>query len=471
MDMKKYILFTWICSLVFTWGCSDWLEIDPKTELSADQLFENERGFIVALNGVYSGMASNNLYGGELTYGAIEVLGRNVVSEKVLYKELRNYNYEYTSVKSLISNVWEKSYNLIANCNEILERVDAKGKDFFTGNNYELVKGQALAARAMLHFDIARFFAPHPSQEDVMLLPYNEKITYLTSQSLRTSEFMGKVIRDFMASKDLLAVNDTLPDGKLEMKNLRFSYSQSSMDKYMGYRFNYYSVTALLARVALWAGDKELANENVRDLLSIKYNNSAVVTFTTASSINSNKCDRLFSDDILFGLYRKTEELTETFNQLAGISYIANYTNVFNSDEADLRKNLVEVLPGNNYRTYKYSATHFQKDRNYLLPVIRLSEMYYIMGEILVDTDLKKASEQLDYVRKQRGVKTNLNVPSDRATFVDMLIREVRRETLGEGQLFFYYKRLNYPVLDEKEGNQVLNGEFTFPIPDVETVG
>lgn len=469
--MKKNILLIWFTGLFLLGGCSDWLDVDSKTEISADQLFENERGFVVALNGIYSTLAGNSMYGGELTYGGIEALSRGITTDKIVYQELRNYNYEYSSVKSFISSIWEKSYNLIANCNEILAQVDDKSDNFFTGNNYELIKGQALAMRAMLHFNIARFFAPLPGKANPTLLPYNEKITHIAGQTLPTDQFMEKVIRDFTEARKLLAVNDTLPDARTEMKSYRFSYSTSSMEKYIGYRFNYYSTTALLARAALWNGNKELAYENA-NLLIEKYSlDEKLVQFTTPSNINKGKCDRLFSEDILSGLYRQTEELTDAFNSISGVCYVANYTSVFDPEEADLRKNLVETMAGGNYRTYKYSATHFQNNRNYLIPMIRLSEMYYIIAEVIADTDLAKATQQLDYVRKQRGVKTNLTIPSDKDSFIDLLIQEARRETLSEGQMFFYYKRLDYPVLDEKEGNQTLNEEFTFPIPEAESVG
>ena len=469
--MKKNILFTCIIGLFFTWGCSDWLDVDSKTEIGADELFDNERGFVVALNGIYSKLATNKMYGGELTYGAIEALGRGLSTESIMYKELMNNNYEYASVKSFISNIWKESYNLIANCNEILDQVDKKGKGFFTGNNYELVKGQALAARAMIHFNIARFFAPHPSKGNPTLLPYYEKVSHVATPTIPTSEFLNKVLTDFSNAKDLLAVNDTLPDVKQVMQVSRFSYSMSNMEKYPGFRYSYYSVSALLARVAMWANNKELAYENALSVINAMYNNKKLVNFTTPSDINKNKCDRLFSEDVLFGLYRQTEELTEVFNSMASNIYIANYRYVFDLEETDLRRKLIEAVPGDKYRTYKYSATHFTNNKNYLIPMIRLSEMYYIVAEVMADEDLSKATQQLDYVRQQRGVKTNFDTPGDKNMFIDLLIEEVRRETLSEGQLFFYYKRLNYPVLDETEGDKVLDREFTFPIPEIEIVG
>lgn len=467
--MKK-VKYLWILGFMFLCGCADWLDVESKTEVSADQLFDNERGFVVALNGIYSTLAMNDMYGGELMYGAIEAIGRGVATERIMYSELRNFNYEYSSVKSFIASIWEKSYNLIANCNEILDQVDKKGKDFFTGNNYEVVKGQALAARAMLHFNVARFFAPVPGKGDEML-PYYEDITSVPAQTLSTSEFMKRVIRDFSEAQELLAVNDTLTTEKTNMRYYRFTYNMSSMDKPIGFRLNYYAVTALLARAALWMGDKGQAYQNANILIDRYSLGESLISFTSPSMINAGRHDRLFSEDILFGLYRQTDELSDAFTSLAGTCYVANYGYVFDSGEADLRKNLIEALAGGNYRTYKYSATHFKTNKNFLLPMIRLSEMYYIVAEVLADTDLVAATEKLDYVRKQRGVKNNLTVPGDKDSFIDVLIDEVRRETLAEGQMFFYYKRLSYPILDETEGNKVVDEEFTFPIPESETIG
>jgi hypothetical protein len=57
-------------------------------------------------------------------------------------------------------------------------------------------------------------------------------------------------------------------------------------------------------------------------------------------------------------------------------------------------------------------------------------------------------------------------LPSD---FELELIREYRREFLGEGQLFFLYKRLNRPNILYSDVDAVAEKVYTFPLPITET--
>jgi hypothetical protein len=49
----------------------------------------------------------------------------------------------------------------------------------------------------------------------------------------------------------------------------------------------------------------------------------------------------------------------------------------------------------------------------------------------------------------------------------DEIYKEYRKEFLGEGQLFFYYKRLNLPVIDGA-GVVANDNVYVLPLPDNE---
>ena len=52
---------------------------------------------------------------------------------------------------------------------------------------------------------------------------------------------------------------------------------------------------------------------------------------------------------------------------------------------------------------------------------------------------------------------------------MDVLINEMRREWIGEGQIFYLYKRLNK---DMYNGEYPINmsGKYVIPLPDSETI-
>lgn len=97
--------------------------------------------------------------------------------------------------------------------------------------------------------------------------------------------------------------------------------------------------------------------------------------------------------------------------------------------------------------------------------MIRLGEMYLIAAECQYRAT-GSGLETLNQLRGARGVPALENQPSD---FYAELIREYRRELLGEGQLFFLYKRLNRPSVSGSDKDMVGEKAYTFPLPLSET--
>lgn len=83
-----------------------------------------------------------------------------------------------------------------------------------------------------------------------------------------------------------------------------------------------------------------------------------------------------------------------------------------------------------------------------MIPGIRLSEMYYIAAESVYATDPGQAWEYFNTVRFHRGIGVVLNENSG-ADFITELLKEYRKETYAEGQLYFNYKRLNQSIVNE----------------------
>ena len=62
--MKKNIIYSLSLFLLLSLSaCNQWLEVEPKTEIKSDKMFENETGFRDALIGCYMMMADSTLYG------------------------------------------------------------------------------------------------------------------------------------------------------------------------------------------------------------------------------------------------------------------------------------------------------------------------------------------------------------------------------------------------------------------------
>ncbi|HVW62042.1 MAG TPA: RagB/SusD family nutrient uptake outer membrane protein [Puia sp.] len=130
------------------------------------------------------------------------------------------------------------------------------------------------------------------------------------------------------------------------------------------------------------------------------------------------------------------------------------YTPLTNTD--DNIQNIFEVTSGgstdyrNLYLWYtsngqKFPSKFLQPDNapetlKYLMPLIRISEMYYIAAESTGQTS--DGIAYLNEVRTHRGL-SELPDNSDPATLISELLKEYRKEFYAEGQTFLCYKRLN----------------------------
>jgi hypothetical protein len=94
--------------------------------------------------------------------------------------------------------------------------------------------------------------------------------------------------------------------------------------------------------------------------------------------------------------------------------------------------------------------------------------MYYIAAECAYDTDPAGAVGYLNTVRHNRGYIVDVTAP-DKATLIQELVKEARKEFYGEGQIFYMYKRLNRNIPAQLGGSTPASDKiFVMPLPDNE---
>ena len=147
MMKRKVRRLQMICliSLLGLSACSDWLDVKPKTEEEASSLYSTLDGFKEALAGVYIGLCQSDLYGRELTFGMVGVLGQEWSSGATLgtgysaYDYFLNYNYEQSASRAISDAVWNGMYESIANVNTLIEYTDLE-QDVL-GDYYGVIRG------------------------------------------------------------------------------------------------------------------------------------------------------------------------------------------------------------------------------------------------------------------------------------------------------------------------------------------
>ncbi|GEP94293.1 hypothetical protein CCY01nite_05530 [Chitinophaga cymbidii] len=448
-------------------GCvKDWLELEPKSEVSADVLFETPEGFSIALNGIYTNLSSGTLYGEMLTHGFVDVLARCYDLKNTLYDQLKNYDYVSSGMEQRINSIWALAYTTIANCNGLLEEMNKKEPGFFKEHERARLEGEVLAIRAMLHFDLLRLYAPAPVVQDATLIPYYTALSHVPMPEKPTSEILQLLIADLTRSKQLQKEFDTRTVAKNDFNKFRYRFGEDRTffgTGQRGFRMGYYATTALLARVAQYAGNEQLAYTNAMEVIDDKMaDNEPVISFTPATVIDVGVYDRLLSEDLIFSLYRIDFE--EEFNKV--IFLLPNTSPIFGSDlNSDYRKKCYLTADGRQLMKFD-----LEQDREgfitSVIPMFRLSELYHIAAETLYDTDPDGALALLNTLRAKRGCTVPLSSIASKSAFEDAIINDARREFVGEGKLFFLYKRLNKTVLDEYGGNQTLTDKFVLPVTE-----
>lgn len=468
--MKKiYTIALMTVSLFMSTGCSDWLDVAPSNQVNGDKLFATGDGFRNSLNGVYLNLGTSSLYGQTLSWGFLDVIaqyyesGSSYMQSTSAYYKAARYQFDDSDVKTFISNIWENGYNNVANCNNLIRNVSVASPSVFEEGELEknMIWGEALALRALIHFDMLRLFAPSMAKDDgKSYIPYVDVYPTIVPSYESSKAVLEKVVRDLKAAKDLLAQCDTTEEHKVWMStNYRMLAQNISSDDlanddvffaYRGYRMNYYAVTALLARVYNWEGEHELAYKEADEVVKAVYPNGSESTsacFDFTGNLRSNPKDY---NSIIMAYFNETlqEDYASYITSENNTVFVLDTSELFGDEVGSDDRNL-DLFGDWDGGDIKYSLKYDIKrgtNGSDMIPAIRLSEMYYIMGEYYASKqDFPNAGKMLDQVRYARGISTtNLaSIITSEETFYNYLMEEMRREFVGEGQMFFQYKRLD----------------------------
>lgn len=480
--MKK-IIYTMIiaCTTLFA-SCDSWLEVKPYDQIAESELQKSEEGYQKMLNGIYIDLNSDALYGQTLSVEMIEVMGGayTIGTDNSVwgnYKDLSSYQYNTEYWRNRLDQTWNKAYALILNCNKILETIDGN-KNLFTDGSYYIIKGEALALRAMLHFDMLRLFGPVYSKDsDKKAIPYYTKQTNSPEPILTAQEVMEKITTDYEDALNYLANDPVKTEGTMMSST---EDGSSNFLRYRALRLNYYAVEALMARAYLYMGNKTEAFKYATDV--IKTADQNIFPFVDKNLVIGSPADpdRIFSSEVLFALTNTSRGTIH--KNFFDPSRLPNY--VFRMDDSmmsnlvyggaattggyqdDYRYRACWMATGSNRYFYKYSDMVANGSiQNTMIPMVRLGEMFLIAAESQ-SGDLKAGVQYVNALRRNRGV-ANLTTLTP-----DLLKYEYIRELYGEGQLFFLYKRLNSDIITSATSSKNPKASdliFVVPLPDTET--
>ncbi|MGM9816210.1 MAG: RagB/SusD family nutrient uptake outer membrane protein [Lepagella sp.] len=428
-------------------SCNDWL--DPQSEVDPDRntLLKSPEGIEDAFIGIYASMSHKDLYGRALTYyipsilaGHYGMVGTDIEHWLKYPYDIQSNAYSQNAIIE-IDRIWSRLYFVIANANSIIEYTQTADPDEQDGAMRH-AKGEALAIRAFIHFELLRYFAqPFTSGADSPAIPYMDGLTATARPMLTNREIVERIILDLDHALELTADS---PDHDVM-------------------RFGHTAILATLARVYLYAGDFDQAYIYANKVLN--YHPESISWYDP----HAESEDHLLRSELIFALnisrlneYAAGWILPGGIGRKNTIMVLTQAGEYYFNETDDIREKLWIVPIGYDRYCNKFDLSSTLP----LMPMIRLSEMAYIAAETA--SSQAQGIACLNLVRSHRNLAP---LPDDNSiNLIDELAKEYQREFLCEGQLWHFYKRKLYRNIP---GNSYFNGRldlYTFPIPEDESI-
>ena len=460
--MRK-IIYTVIGILTLT-SCEKWLDVAPNTDVPAKELFTTENGFTSALAGLYIVMTEEDTYGKNLSFGLVEQLaqmydklpdGTNDRSSVYIYDRETSGAY---NTKGILANTWQAQYHTIANANNLLKWWDLNAETVLPDAlTRRMIRGEALALRAFLHFDLLRGWGPagyaiRGEAKEMKSIPYRTVADHSKQPLLAAQEVVQHIIDDLYEARECMSYEKDL------------DLSGNTGNRHL--RLNYHAINAMLARVYNYAG--------IRDSAALYA--QMVIEECGLSLQSGNDNDPILSGEVLFGLsmHELEDNLSAYFaygDKMSTKYYLKIPTlnaiyEAVGSESEDMRAQGT-AFHRNNELQYAISLKYIDNDKG-IIPLIRLPEMYYIACESSAASDV--AANYVNTVRNKRGISKSKNIACDTDEMrTAALNKEYRKEFYSEGQYFWFLKTHGIiGALPHCPEVTLTEEHFIFPLPDAE---
>lgn len=476
--MRRINTICGLLSLFLLTACNDWLDVQPYGQVEENKMYENEEGFLQTLAGSYLLLAEPSAYGRELTVGFPEEIVRYYKKRSEFYV----FDYANTDVVDRLDATWAKMYEAIANTNLLLQNL-AK-KDTAELEHYRLIKGEALGLRAYLHLDLLRIFGPvlKNGGMEKKAIPYHETFSNQMVKVMTAGEVIARIQRDLDSAYVLLADDPIKLYGRDESK---YAYEWDEKEapevkglafSYRGCRMNYYAVCATLARLHMLKEEPLKALEYANEVIG-----AGEDVFVLANWDDIDMDDYMFERELVWSLYdpdtqdHLVSEVRNSDYSLDGYYNDFVYCDNGYGSEEDWRYNYwfdySKTSPAFWYLS-KYNRTYSNTDKKdktpwrTMVPMIRLSEMYYIAAEANLRTNPAEAYRLLNDVREARNLDDLPSVMENNAEqLAEQIMCECRKEYWGEGKLFYYYKRLFADIRTNEGAVVATEAIYQLPLP------
>ncbi len=427
-----------IVMLIATQSCrKDFLDQVPSTQQSPESITSVADAGIV-MNGAYELLQDNDYYNcNMITSNDARADDMQTIDWGRIEDE---YLYLYTADMDFDNSIWGHPYKVVRHVNNILSFIDdieAEGAEL---TERERIKGQALAIRALAHFDLCRMFGKAYSHDNGASLGVPIVTEVLKPDTKLKRNTVAEVYAQVIA--DLSAAIPLLPDNN--------DYK----------RINVWAAKTLLARVYLYMENNALAYTTAVDII----NNGPYNLIDRANYVDSWSEEG--TSESIFSIINSSSD-NGGGNSIGNLSdpsgygqFVASqdFMDLMATDAADIRGELLYIDSRSDHanpatwgRVLKYPGIGNTKAviEDFWVngialpvaafvtsvPVLRLSEVYLIAAEAAVkEGNTSNAELYLNAIAERAN-------PGATVATVDVnlnrILTERRKELVAEGHRFF----------------------------------
>jgi hypothetical protein len=315
--------------------------------------------------------------------------------------------------------------------------------------------------------------------------PYVTTLSKIPNPLISYVQYQSLLLQDLTDAENLLKPVDPILNYSLLDLGRPGSITQTTFnpsDTYFAYRYlrmNYYAVKALQARANLWFGKSQAAYSAAKVVISA-VNPDGSTKFRLGIASDMTAANYSLTPEHIFGIYdfalsTKYATLFANGTLKKGTAATTVTSQLYGSTGTDIREVSLWLLitQSNQAKTYicqKYNvpatAASGFADLN-RIPLIRLSEMYFIAIE--TTTDPAEALTLWTAFRTARNIVVT-PLPADPLLVQAALLTEYRKEFIAEGQAFYAFKRLNAPKTSIIWVPAAATLNYIFPLPKTESL-
>jgi starch-binding outer membrane protein, SusD/RagB family len=444
--MKIFKIYSLLILSLLVSQCGFLDETSPN-DLDAETAIKDGASANAALIGCYSSLQNSSSYGGHFALIS-ETCGGNALTGGYNYLSLDQLGFHaVTPTNLLIEELWTAQYRTITNTNQLLTALP-KISDL-SAVDKKHIEAQARGLRAMVHFDLLRYFGEHWNQNSALGIPIVQ-----TVQTLQDAPTRATVAATYTAVlSDLNAALTLIDPTKKDIPYLTKS-----------------GINALLSRVYLFKGDKVKAAQHATEV--INSNDFALVDAANYATIFTKRLTSESVFELKFDAQNRSAYNGLTYGRDLAIRSEVNFfadtslNKFFQTRTGDVRAEMLDFVNNNatilpNGRTQKYRGEEARDNSAYM---IRFAEMYLIRAEA---NGKINGLTDLNLIRVQRGLTalTAANVSTD-AAYQKAVMDEIQAEFNFEGHRYFNLARTRQLLAE----TNIENFRSIMPIPGREII-